>query len=207
MESLFQKNDLLSFTTQSRSDFKKLGAQLYGTMKLAEITIRTSTGSLNEFRPPVSDEQKRAYGFEGWALEFMDGPEPVLAMLCGEVRLHQTGISLRDISQRQYETLQDSPISSWVAGKSSFQITRRREYGPGATSTRVRDIRRAQVWTTQSVDMGVKRDLQFNIEGWSEEVRELTRQAEEGKEKLRQLKEESDAIEAERVLCSWRISP
>ena len=198
IESLLQKNDLLSFTCQSRNDFKKLGEQLYRTMRLAEINIRTSTTGLNQYRPPVSEEQMQRYGFEGWALDFISGPEPVLAMLCGECRLHQTGVSLRDISTGQYEALQNCPISSWVSGKSSYQITRRREYGPGATSTRVRDIRRGRVWTNQPVDMRAKRELQMNIEGWSEEMRELKRKAEEANANLQKLREEVEVIEREK---------
>lgn len=199
IETLLQRNDLLTFTTQSKNDFKKLGEQLYGTMRLAEINIRTSTAGLEQFQPPVSHQQMQQYGFEGWALDCISGPEPVLAMLSGECRLHQTAVSLRDISQEQYEALQNSPISSWVAGKSSYQITRRREYGPGATSTRVRDVKRGRIWTNQPVDLRAKRGLQMDIEGWTEEVQELKRQANEGNEKLQELKQEVQVLERERV--------
>ena len=198
IESLFQKNDFLTFTTQSRNDFKKLGEQLYGKMKLGEINIRTSTIGLDQCRAPVSDEQMQRYGFEGWALDFIAGPAPVLAMLCGECRIHQTGVSLRDISQRQYEALQNSPISSWVTGKASFQITRRREYGPGATSTRVRDIKMGRYWTNQPVDMRAKRDLEMNIQGWTEEMQELTTKANEANGRLRKLREEVEVNEREK---------
>ena len=201
VESLLQKNDFITFTAQSKNDFRLLGQQLYEVMKLAEINIRTSTVGLTSYRSPVSDEQRQSYGLEGWALDFIQGPEPVLAMLCGECRLHQTGVTLHDISEEQYEALRESPISSWVSGKASYQITRRREYGPGATSTRVRDLRRGRVWTDQPVDIGMKTELQRNIDQWTDEIRELRGHAHAASEELRRLREETESIERERV-CS-----
>lgn len=142
----------------------------------------------------------RGYGLEGWALDFVEGPEPVLAMLCGECRLHQTGITLRAVSEQQYDALRNSQINSWVSGTASYQITRRREYGPGATSTRVRDLKRGRVWTDQPIDAGMKRNLQMNIEQWTEEAGELKRHADEANEKIRKLREEADGLEREKVI-------
>src|SRR5204862_7271340 len=39
IESLFQRNDFIAFTCQTKNDFKTLSDQLYGSMKLAEINI------------------------------------------------------------------------------------------------------------------------------------------------------------------------
>ncbi len=198
IESLLQKNDFLAFTTQSRNDFQKLGACLYQELKLAEITIRTSSVGLDQFRAPVSRDELRSYGFDGWALDFVEGPEPVLAMLCSENRLHQTAVTLQNMSEQQYERLRDSPISSWVSGKSSYQITRRREYGPGATSTKVREVRKGQCWTDQPVDAGIQRELQANIQQWKAEVDDIQRQANGVNEKLQRLKSEAASLEKEK---------
>ena len=198
MESLFQRNDLLTFTTQCRNDYKLLSDQLYGKMRLAEITIRTTTSKVDSFRPPVSDELMRRFGFEGWARDYISGPEPVMAMLCSECRLHQTGVALQDISDQQYEMLQDSAIGSWVTGRASFQITRRREYGPGATSTRVRDYRKATVWTNQPVDVAAKRDLQESIQGWREEREHVQTRMYECRRQIDELRKEASLLDAEK---------
>ncbi|KAI9817554.1 MAG: Structural maintenance of chromosomes protein 5 [Pycnora praestabilis] len=199
IESLFQRNDLLAFTCQTRGDFKKLQQQFYGTMRLAEITIRTISSGLSQFRTPVSEEDMRKYGFEGWALDYIAGPEPVLAMLCSECRVNQTGVVLRDITEQQYAALENSPISSWVTGNYTYQITRRREYGPGATSTRVRDLKKAQVWTSQPVDTSAKRDLQENTQGWGEEVDEYKRQHEDARNEVQAIREEYKQIVNDKV--------
>ena len=170
IESLFQTSIMNSFIVQTNSDVKKLSDQAHDHMHLSAINIRTVVYGLDPFRPPVSAEEMKSVGFEGWALDYLNGPEPVLAMLCGELHIHEAGIALRDTTPQQFQLLQNSPIQSWVTSKSTYRITRRREYGPGATSTQVKDVRRAVVWTDQPVDLTAKRELQANIQGWTEEV-------------------------------------
>jgi hypothetical protein len=199
LESLLQKNDFCAFTTQSRADFTKLGRQLYQTMGLAEISIRTSSAPLADFRAPVSDAERQRLGFDGWAIDFLQGPEPVLAMLCAERWLHQTGVTLRDLSEQQFEVLRNSPVSSWASARHTYQITRRREYGPDATSTRVRDIRRGQVWTAQPVDMGLQSELRANISTWAREMQEFQHDAGQVNEQIKGLRAEAQTLDKERV--------
>ena len=199
VETLFQKNNLLSFTVQTNNDFKKLSDELHGHLKLSEVNIRTMTGRLDEFRPTIDPEETKRYGFEGWALDYLTGPEPVLASLCYDIRLHLTAISLRDTTSQQYELLQNSPIESWVTSKSSYKIVRRREYGPSATSTQVRDVRKARIWTDQPVDLRVKRELQENIEGWGEEVKSYKREIEESQAKIVRLRGEKHQNEEDQA--------
>jgi structural maintenance of chromosomes protein 5 len=170
IETLFQKNVFLSFTVQTNNDFKKLQHQAHEIMNLSEVNIKVMPSGLGAFAPPVGPDELRHYGFQGWAIDYLKGPEPVLAMLCFDLRLHRTAIMFKDTTAQQFEQLQNSPIDSWLTSKSSYNIVRRREYGPGATSTRVREVRRATVWTDQPVDLAAKRELQDNIHGWGEEV-------------------------------------
>ena len=87
--------------------------------------------------------------------------------------MHEAGVALRATAPQQVGYLQNSPIQSWVTSKSTYRITRRREYGPNAMSTLVKNIRKAIVWTDQPVDLTAKRELQENIQGWTEEVASL----------------------------------
>ena len=200
VEGIFSSTDFTCFTVQSREDFNKLHHHLYNRMRLSQINIRTMTGGLSNFRPPISDEERRRYGFDGWALDFMNGPEPVLAMLCAEgPRLHQTAVALRDTTAQQYDILQSSPVASWITSKSYYRISRRREYGPGATSTQVRDVRPARIWTDQPVDSSLKRELQENIQGWTEEVGAIHNQIEASKNEVRRLRAKRDELVQERV--------
>lgn len=170
IETVFQKNMFLSFTVQSNNDFKKLQAQAHDRMGLSEVNIKVMSSGMEAFPPPVGADELKHYGFQGWAIDYLRGPEPVLAMICYDLRLHRTAVAVKDTTTQQYDQLQNSPIDSWLTSKSSYNIVRRREYGPDATSTRVREVRRATVWTDQPVDLAAKRELQENIQGWGEEL-------------------------------------
>ncbi|KAF9884458.1 Structural maintenance of chromosomes protein 5 [Aspergillus nanangensis] len=182
IESLLQRTDFTAFTTQTRGDFKTLQQALSINMKLHDISIRTSSVPLSTFAAPTSEEEVKALGFDGWAIDYITGPEPVLALLCSENRLHQTPISLQDISDEQYNRMESGSISSWVAGKQSYMVMRRREYGPGATSTRVR-----------------QQDVLRQIQELKDEMRQLEENMETDKAKLSQLAQDHEKCETERV--------
>ena len=190
---------MIAFTAQTQADFEKLGGICERELRLAEVNIRTMSGSLAEFRPPINEEEMKLYGFDGWAVDHLTGPDPVRAMLCYSSRLHMTGIAAKDVSEQQFELLQRSDVSNWISGKSMYQITRRREYGPGAVSTRVRDIKGSGVWSDQPVDTAAKRDLQENIEGWESELTSFKQRVKEMGEEVDRLKGKSHEAREERV--------
>ena len=199
IESLFQKNNFLTFTVQTNNDFKKLQHHVHDVMHLNEINIRVMDSGVESFLPPISPDELQQYGFKGWALDYLTGPEPVLAMLCYDLRIHRTAVTLPDTTPRQFEQLKNSPIDSWVTSKSCYNIIRRREYGPAATSTRVRDVRKATVWTDQPVDLTAKRELQKNIEGWNAELTAFNAKNQEAQENIVRLRDEIRAKEHEIV--------
>ena len=170
IESLFQKTAFIAFTAQTKNDFKKLSKILHNSLHLSEVNIRTMTAGLDAFRAPVSEQALAQHGAIGWALDYLHGPDPVLAMLCAELRLHQIAVFNRDIDDAQFEQLKRSPIESWATSRSIYKIVRRREYGEAATQTNVKEVRKAAVWTEQPVDLSEKRELQENIDGWSYEI-------------------------------------
>ena len=184
IESLLQKSVVTSFTVQTKNDYEKLSNQAHSQMGLSEINIRTIFPGLDPLRPPLNAEQTARYGFDGWALDHIQGPEPVLTMLCGETHIHEAGVAVRDTTSQQFELLQRSQIQSWVTSKSVYRIARRREYGPSATSTLVKNTRKGSIWTDQPVDLTAKRELQENIQGWTEEVASYRAEMEEAQKKI-----------------------
>jgi len=169
IESLFQRGVLLCFTVQTKNDFSKISHIAAKELLLDDVYFETMMAGLDKFRAPIGEDEMKRFGFESWALDHMNGPEPVLAMLCYKLNLHQTGVSMRDTSPQQYNMLQNCPVASWVTSKSTYRITRRREYGNGAASTQVKPVRPAAAWTDQPVDLTAKRELEENIQGWNEE--------------------------------------
>ncbi|KAK5807324.1 hypothetical protein VI817_001582 [Penicillium citrinum] len=217
MESLLQRTDFFTFTVQTRNDFRTLQRHLVGQLKLSDISIRTCSASLDSMTTP--DLDIRSLGFDGWAKDFLSGPDPVIAMLCMEKQLNKTPVGLREISEAAFERMENGPLNSWVSGKNSYLVTRRREYGPGAQSTRVRPVKPAQAWTSKPADASLKQRCLEEIRRSKMEYSELESNMQEEKEEatrvattFRELQKEYNAIEAEKSAkqtehTQWRAIP
>ncbi|KAJ5632689.1 hypothetical protein N7490_009028 [Penicillium lividum] len=206
VESFLSRTDLTAFTTQSRNDFRTLQRALCGSLKLSDISIKTISQPLESMRPALSGDDLQRLGFDGHAKDFLQGPDPVIAMLCAENNLHRTPVSLKDITDEAYAELERGNISTWISGRHSYQVTKRREYGPGATSTRVRVMRHAQAWTSQPVDLTAKQECLNKIGQWTGEKEVVDREMEEQRgdmqrlaKESRRVKKETEDIEAEKA--------
>jgi chromosome segregation ATPase len=200
VESLLQKSDFTAFTVQNRNDFRTMQRVFIKEMGLHDITLKTSSAPLSSMKHPLSIEELRRLGFDGWAKDFITGPEPVIASLCSENRLHQTPVSLRDISEESYDSLDNagnSSISSWVSGKHIYQVSRRKEYN--AKSTRVRQVKPARVWTSQPVEASEKEQHREAIRDYNREFSELQEAANESREKMKDLHIEVQRLNDEMV--------
>ena len=195
IETIFQRTHMLSFTVQTKNDFRKLSdsAVKIGAKDIYLKTLPAGVG-LDQFKAPVSRDGLKRFGLESWAIDHLNGPEVILAMLCAEVHLHQTGVGLRESSNQQYEMLMSSPIQTWVTKQSMFRIIRRKEYGSAGDSTQVRPVRPANVWTEQPVDLTAKRELQEKIEGWSEEIDTIKESNNEAHKKIDGYRQEANKI-------------
>ncbi|KAI8722198.1 Structural maintenance of chromosomes protein 5 [Fusarium sp. LHS14.1] len=159
VQSLLQGDDFTCFTAQTKNDYRKLTDQLYRVQSLS-VVIRTCAQPYSAFQRPVSADEAADMGLDGFAIDFLEGPEPVLAMLCAEKRLHQSGVSLKDHSDAQYDRLVKSgKVNSWAAGSQSFTVRRRREYGPQAMTAITRPIQPGKFWTSQPVDSQEKQEM------------------------------------------------
>ncbi|KIX99105.1 uncharacterized protein Z520_05566 [Fonsecaea multimorphosa CBS 102226] len=161
VESFLQTSDFKFITVQNKADFALLQRQLFQGLKLHDVSLREcSTDSLEQFRPPLTDEQMERFGLSSWALDHLQGPPTVLAQLCHERALHRCAISSRELSQQQHDEVAKTHIQSYAAGRKTYHFIRRAEYGAAGTSARVQDMRQARMWTEQPVDMGRKAALQ-----------------------------------------------
>ncbi|RDL37308.1 Uncharacterized protein BP5553_04741 [Venustampulla echinocandica] len=165
IESLLRRTDYLTITAQTHADFKKLQDQLLGKMNLADFPVRRTDGSGDDGRRPLSAQDKQHFGLDGWAVDFIDGPGPVLSMLCESLNMHRTGISLQDITDDQFDAIiAQGQLNTWVAGTNYYKVSRRREYGPQAVSTNTRTVGPARYWIDQPVDTSAKEEMQTKID-------------------------------------------
>ncbi|KAK5272668.1 Structural maintenance of chromosomes protein 5 [Exophiala xenobiotica] len=164
VESLLQPTDFKIITVQNKADFIKLQGKLSKGLKLHDFSLRVCpVDNLDQARRPLPAEEMERFGLTSWAIDHLEGPGTVLAMLCAEKNLHRCAMSSRELSQQQHDQLAATSIFSYVAGRKVYQFMRRAEYGTAGTSSRVSDVRPAKFWTDQPVDMGrqaaVQRDL------------------------------------------------
>ena len=206
IQSLLQNDDFLCFTTQSVEDHKKLSDIFYGRLKLS-VTIRTCTSALGSFTSPFTSEELSGMGFDGQAIDFIEGPDAVLAMLCAERRLHSSPISIAKPSQSQYDRIvSNERISTWAAKDQMYRISRRREYGSHAVSTSVREIRPGRYWTeAQAGDLTEKTELESKMDDFDKqlqalhgEMRALKDKASDPVRKTREIDEEIERLRSEK---------
>lgn len=201
VESALNRTDFCVITAQTSADAKKLNDQLYGVMGLADVPLRKADDFVWP-HPQVSPSDMRRLGFDGWASDLIDGPQPVISMLCSSTKLHQTAVALEDVSEGQHHMItQNEQIGSWITGQYSFRVARRREYGPGAVSTSTRRVFPARYWTDQPVDSTVKRELEQKIQQLAAELQELKDEIEPVRESLQSLQSQGLTDVENEIVC------
>ncbi|CRK23425.1 hypothetical protein BN1708_003694 [Verticillium longisporum] len=160
IQAMLQLDDFMCFTAQTVDDHKKLSAQLYGKLGLS-VSIRTCRSSFSSFNKLPAEEAQRM-GFDCWAIDQLSGPEPVLAMLCNEKKLHLAGIGLKDVNETQYEALmQEDKVQNWATGNQLYAVKRRRDLK--AVSNTTREIQPGRWWKDE-VDLAEKQELQRRLD-------------------------------------------
>lgn len=206
VQSLLQRDDFLCFTAQTKGDHKKLTDQFFKKMNLAS-TVRTIMTDLSNFRHPVPQEGLNALGLDGYALDFLEGPTPVLAMLCSEKKIHLTGVALKEISEQQYQVISDGEkITSFATGSTMYRITRRREYGPGATSVISKSIQTGRFWTDEPIDTAAKTEIERRYKECQQVYDEMKKEYAEIAAKQTELDGEVKEVQEEIVRAPTRTS-
>ena len=162
VESFLRVGDFTMLTAQTEKDFSLLQQKLMGEQGLSDIRLRTcSIESLDHFRCPLSEEQVRAMGLDSFAIDYLNGPIPVLAMLCIERKLHQCAIAVQNVSDEQHQLIERTQLQNYYVNGQMCRFTRRAEYNEStALFSNVKD---ARVWTDQPVNLGQKAALQREL--------------------------------------------
>jgi hypothetical protein len=201
VQAMLQADDFLCFTAQTKEDHAKLSDQFYGKMGLS-VTIRSCFTPYSAFKPPLPRDQLPALGFDGYVNEYLDGPEPVLAMLCSEKRIHASAVALKDIADEQFERIQRAEnLTQFAAGRQLYRITRRREYGPGAVSTRVTQFAKGRFWADQPVDAAEKTELVRKIDELKDQLASMKTEYRTALARSETLKTEKKALD-DKYVCS-----
>lgn len=220
VESQLRKGDFIAITCTNAEDQQMLQKQFFdkdGPLRLHDIHTRTSPKPLSEYRAPVAAAELQNMGFEAYIIDYIEGPDAVLAMLCDNSRLNRIAHAPRPISNAQYELVSGSAIQKWVSGKDVYQITTRREYG--ASSTSVTKLHPAQYFVDQPANSDEKRHLDEAINTVKQDAAELAEQRQQCKSDIEELsgqmaalRQERDELQADhdrlkKALAEWEALP
>jgi chromosome segregation ATPase len=205
VQSLMGGSDFFCFTTQTRNDHKKLSAVFYDELEIS-VTIRSCFQPLSQFRKPLSQQELAERGFDGYAIDFLEGPEPVLAMLCSDSKLHTAGVALRPLADDKMDiVIRDVNVSKFSCGNSNYRVRRRLEYGPDACTTAISQIRPARYWKGDVVDPTEKLELQKQIDQVTEELAAIGARYKELKSQHERLDEKDKAF-TEEIVCAGPLA-
>lgn len=200
IQAMLQKRDLVCFTAQTKADQAKLSHQFIREMGLS-VSLRTFSGSLDEFKAPVRAEE---FGFDGFAIDFLEGPPLLLAQFCSSSMLHKSGVSLNELTDAQYQKLDAQDyINSWASGRTLYKRTHRKEYGDAGKSTSSREINVAAFWKDQPVDSAERRELHENRSRVRGEMVELMDQQKELKSEVKGIVQQQEEARTKLVRISF----
>jgi chromosome segregation ATPase len=207
LESVMRKGDVVAITCTNSEDSKLLSDRLLGKKEngglgLHDIHLRTTASSLDSYRPPVGREELPNLGFEGYLLDYIKGPETVVAMLCDNARLHSVAFAAQAISELQHNAVEHSAIRKWISGKEIYAIATRREYN--ASSTSVTQIKKAQFFVDQPVNTEEKRHLDEKIKECEQQGLELKELVASSKQVKRKLEQDISDLKQARVIANNR---
>lgn len=199
VESQLRLGDVVAITCTNSEDQRLLLRKLTDRtgLGLHGIFLRTSPKPLSAYQPPVAASDLAQYGFEGYLRDCVTGPDPVIAMLCDNVRLNKVAFAAKAITNQQHAAVSNSPIQTWVSGRDVFKISTRREYG--ASSTMVTHLTPGKYFVDQAVNSDEKTQLDEALQRLKREFSEMVAQHTAAKSELTELSEKSKAVKEQRV--------
>lgn len=203
LESFLQRGHFLTITTMNGKDFSTLSNAL-SSLRLADVQYQVARGGVPHTRP-MSTEQLQQLNLDGWAIDYLEGPDRVLGMLCNVAQLDRTALGVRDINEAEYHAILQTPLSKVAAGGTQYNVFRRKEYGDSATSATTKTFPPARILTDAPVDTSEKTRVEEEIAQLEARFELLRPKVGPVREKLAQLAEEKSNVNRELVRKSFHI--
>ncbi|GAO47811.1 hypothetical protein G7K_2009-t1 [Saitoella complicata NRRL Y-17804] len=215
IEMGFRDSNFLSFTCMSRQDYRKFTELLVDNNQAAGRRLSlfvaeysgTNAPTLESQRSPVPQEELKRLGFDGWMLDYLEGPKPVLNALCHMVNANSTALSFQPFSSEDNKkvealTRQNEQgdiiqlIQNYMAGRVHYTINRSR-YGRKEASTRTRNVRNAKRFG-EAVNMEKKSQLERNMNEIKSNIDEVQSGLDQCKKKEIKIRADYEVLKAER---------
>lgn len=200
----FSRRLWLTFTCQSRSDYRKLSAELVDRRRLkVYLTEYSATGQHPLAEPrPIPERDFSKYGIDGYVIDLLSGPEKVLNMLAFEGNMHKIPYSRNSLQRRQVEMLSGLcysngalMVSRFLDRNSMFQNTKS-QYGKRAVTSMAEPFGPLTPFLkvkTETVDNSAE------IEATRTRIEDYNSQIQDSRDKVLEAQREIDSIR-------WKLS-
>ncbi|KAK9486669.1 P-loop containing nucleoside triphosphate hydrolase protein [Lipomyces starkeyi] len=210
IESVVHRTQMLTFTCLSREDYVTFTENVIDKKRLNVPVVEysgTDHPTFDKWKKICSPAQLQKLHFDGFLLDAVAAPDPVLNMLCHAANLDEFAYSRRALSPAQrdqiehFVTADGNPvIRRYISGKDSYFLNRS-FYGNRAIYTQTRDVRATKLLSDGGVDQERKAQLTQQIDE-ANDLRVVLQQErqkhfsvfQERLAEIRQLKNEKDSL-------------
>ncbi|WVQ81063.1 hypothetical protein IAT38_003170 [Cryptococcus sp. DSM 104549] len=156
------------------------------------------------FNPPrgCSLQQLQECGFKGWAIDFMEAPDAVLAFLQMQAHCHQAAVTDKPATECNTEPLPRFGLRSW-ATRADYSTARQAQYGRRDFTTATLELKKCESFNVV-VDQAAVDDINREITSLEQEKSDLQRAQRDRtqaidalRQKIKQLNDKKNAISEE----------
>lgn len=195
VETVIGVSTIRTFVTQCREDYIKFTGIVNDTMKL-RVDVAYYPKDLSEFRAPQPKEALQRLGFEGYAMDFIDAPRPVLACMCVRDDVHRIPLALGQVNHQLIES--KKLFQGYISDGIRYKISPGR-YGSGASSVTTFRVRQQ---AGGALGSGETDDIREMRERYQEEIGEFRDQLAHNEREMKKLKaEETDVRDRHREVA------
>ncbi|KAJ2233259.1 Structural maintenance of chromosomes protein 5 [Coemansia sp. RSA 1722] len=179
IESIVGMSTLRTFVVQCDDDYHTFARNVIDRMRL-RVDVVSLRRTMEDFRSPLPKNRLDALGFDGYALDFIDAPRPVLAALCDRDHVHETPVALGSVDNQAIE--EEHLFKEYVADGTKYSITRGRYGSRASTVTTMRTRPHARLLSAGETD-----ESRAAREQITREIDELRNQQTENERTMRKL--------------------
>ncbi|KAH3664134.1 hypothetical protein OGAPHI_004848 [Ogataea philodendri] len=133
-----------AFTVPNNNEYHKLSHFLYNEHPEIgrNIGIRTLSDNFS-FQSRIPVEEIKKYQFDGYLVDFIEGPREVVQMVCENDRINNIPVAYKDLSLAAKDTLSNKirnenfPLTEFIAGEAYYSFNKS-NYGSKQVTTNIR---------------------------------------------------------------------
>lgn len=197
-------NTMLTFTAQNRSDYELFSREIIDKLRLG-VSIReyskTNSPKLSDQIRPFNTEELNSYGLTGVVLDFLEGPAPVLNMLCHSCRVNAIPYCADVLRPDQIEKINtltrkngDPLFTKYFDRNYYVNLSRSRHGQKLMTSATSKLHKHSDRFVVEGSNNSEIKEINNRIKTTEESVTELKEELEKFDEKLLDIQKQNDPI-------------